>query len=178
MNEAKRIGLFNIAIYDAERHRLGVRRMLEKNGWEERYIGGQLAGLDDLATGQRPGTNGTVLVALPKDHSEGSVLESLVLGFVSVEFRAWNRLGQLHGLAVNPNVKRQGIASALVRRAERFVQEKMGRGVYVDTPVTNEVPRSFYQALGYKVGYVMPVYYDDGLDGVTYLKIFWSSRRW
>ena len=88
MNEAKRIGLFNIGIYDAERHRLGVRQMLEKNGWEERYIAGQLTGLDDLATGQRPGTSGTVLVALPRDHSEGSVLESLVLGFVSVELRA------------------------------------------------------------------------------------------
>ena len=75
-------------------------------------------------------------------------------------------------MAVNPNFKRQGIASELVRRAERFVEEKTGRGVYVDTPVTNEVARSFYQALGYIVGYVMPDYYDDGLDGVTYLKIF------
>ena len=100
--------------------------MLEKNRWEERYIAGQLAGLDGLATGQRPGTNGTVLVALPKDHSEGSVLESLVLGFVSVEFRAWNRLGQLHGLAVNPNVKRQGIASALVRRARGSYKRRRG----------------------------------------------------
>ncbi len=143
MNEAKRMGLVKIAIYDAERHRMGVRQTLEKNGWEERYIAGQLTELDDLATGQRPGTSGKVLVASPKEHSEGSLLESLVLGFVSVEFRAWNRLGQLHGLAVNPNFKRQGIASVLVRRAERFVQEKTGRGVYVDTPVTNEVARSF-----------------------------------
>ena len=52
MNEAKRIGLVKIVIYDAVQHRLGVRQMLEKNGWEERYIAGQLAVLDDLATGE------------------------------------------------------------------------------------------------------------------------------
>ena len=47
-----------------------------------------------------------------------------------------------------------------------------GRGLYVDTPVTNEIGGSFYEALGYWQGYVMPEYYDEGLDGVAYLKLF------
>ena len=93
-------------------------------------------------------------------------------GFVSVEFREWNRLGQLHGLAVDPDLKRRGIASVLVGRAEEFVQGEGGRGVYVDTPVTDGAARSFYEALGYRQAYVMPEYYDEGLDGVTYLKLF------
>ena len=71
-----------------------------------------------------------------------------------------------------PDSKRRGLASALVRRAEEFVLGESGRGVYVDTPVTNEAARHLYQGLGYELAYTMPDYYDDGLDGVTYLKLF------
>ena len=38
--------------------------------------------------------------------------------------------------------------------------------------MTNEIGRSFCEALGYRQTYVMPEYYDEGLDGVTYLKLF------
>jgi ribosomal protein S18 acetylase RimI-like enzyme len=51
------------------------------------------------------------------------------------------------------------------------VRAEGGRGLYVDTPVTNEIGRSFYEALGYRQAYVMPEYYDEGLDGVTCLKL-------
>jgi ribosomal protein S18 acetylase RimI-like enzyme len=99
-------------------------------------------------------------------------VEDSLSGFVCVEYRAWNRLGQLQGLAVDPAFKRQGIASALVHRGEEFVRAESARGLYVDTPVTNEIGRRFYEALGYWQAYVMPEYYDEGLDGVTYLKLF------
>jgi ribosomal protein S18 acetylase RimI-like enzyme len=149
--------------YNSEQQRAALRELLERNGWEERYIVGQLAGLDILSSGLVPGAHGQVYV---------SELDGRFCGFVSVEFRAWNRLGQLHGLAVEPNLKRRGIASALVRRAEDYVRQQSGRGVYVDTPVTNEAAQSFYLTLGYRHAYTMPEYYDEGLDGVTYLKLF------
>jgi ribosomal protein S18 acetylase RimI-like enzyme len=172
--------VFAVARYRAARHRPGIRRILEENGWERRYVAGQLAGIDDLAGGGRPGTLGGVFVALqgdPKDQPEDpEEVSKEVSGFVSVELREWNRLGQLQGLAVAPGSRRRGVASALVRRAEEFVRERSGRGVYVDTPVTNETARSFYEALGYALAYTMPDYYDDGLDGVTYLRLF-ARRR-
>ena len=155
--------MIDIVPYDAARHRGGVRELLTKNGWEEHYIEGQLAGLDALAGESLSGTHGKVCVSETEDH---------LSGFVSVEYRAWNRLGQLQGLAVDPALKRRGIASVLVHRAEEFVQAGGGRGLYVDTPVTNEAGRSFYETLGYRQAYVMPEYYDEGLDGVTYLKLF------
>jgi len=145
------------------RHRRGAREVLAKNGWEEHYIAGQLAGLDVLSGEPLPGRRGKVCV---------SEVEERLSGFVCVEYREWNRLGQLQGLAVDPALKRRGIASDLVRRAEEFVRAEGGRGLYVDTPVTNEIGRSFYEALGYWQAYVMPEYYDEGLDGVTYLKLF------
>ena len=149
--------------YDAGRHRGGVRDILAGNGWEERYVVGQLRALYVLSAAASPGPRGRVYVHEAEDR---------VGGFVSVEFREWNRLGQLHGLAVDPDLKRRGIASVLVGRAEGFVQGEGGRGVYVDTPVTNDAARGFYEALGYRQAYVMPEYYDEGLDGVTYLKLF------
>ena len=149
--------------YDAIRHRRGVREVLAKNGWEDRYIAGQLAGLNVLSGDPLPGTRSKVCVC---------EVQERLSGFVCVEYRAWNRLGQLQGLAVDPAFRRQGIASELVHRAEEFVQAEGGRGLYVDTPVTNESGRSFYEALGYWQAYVMPEYYDEGLDGVTYLKLF------
>jgi ribosomal protein S18 acetylase RimI-like enzyme len=76
-----------------------------------------------------------------------------------------------------PGLKRRGIASALVRHAEGFVLGEGGRGVHVDTPVTNGDAQSFYRALGYRQAYVMPEYYGEGLDGVTYLKLF-SKQEW
>ena len=149
--------------YDAGRHRGCVRDILAGNGWEERYIVGQLRALYVLSAAASPRPRGRVYV-----HEA----EYRVGGFVSVEFREWNSLGQLHGLAVDPSLKRRGIASVLVGRAEKFVRGEGGRGVYVDTPVTNDAARSFYKALGYRQAYVMPEYYDEGLDGVTYLKLF------
>jgi ribosomal protein S18 acetylase RimI-like enzyme len=149
--------------YDAVRHRRGVREILAKNGWEDHYIAGQLAGLDTLSGDPLPGTRSEVCVC---------EVEECLSGFVCVEYREWNRLGQLQGLAVDPVLKRRGIASALVCRVEEFVREEGGRGLYADTPVTNEIGRNFYEALGYRQAYLMPEYYDEGLDGVTYLKLF------
>jgi ribosomal protein S18 acetylase RimI-like enzyme len=155
--------VIDIVPYDAVRHRRGVREILAKNGWEERYIAGQLAGLDALSGDPLPGTRSKVCIC---------EVEERLSGFVCVEYREWNRLGQIQGLAVEPALKRRGIASELVHRAEEFVRAEGGRGLYVDTPVTNESGRSFYEALGYGQAYVMPEYYDEGLDGVTYLKLF------
>jgi ribosomal protein S18 acetylase RimI-like enzyme len=155
--------VIDIVPYDAVRHRRGVREILAKNGWEERYIAGQLAGLDALSGDPLPGTRSKVCIC---------EVEERLSGFVCVEYREWNRLGQIQGLAVEPALKRRGIASDLVHRAEEFVRAEGGRGLYVDTPVTNESGRSFYEALGYGQAYVMPEYYDEGLDGVTYLKLF------
>jgi ribosomal protein S18 acetylase RimI-like enzyme len=77
-------------------------------------------------------------------------------------------------LAVSPEFQRQGAASALVARAEEFARSKKTRGIYVDTPTTNTGGQKFYEAAGYQLGYIMPRYYEDRLDGVTYQKFFES----
>lgn len=67
-------------------------------------------------------------------------------------------------------------ASALVTRAEEFARSKHARGIYVDTPTKNNRGRNFYEAVGYQLGCIMPRYYEDELDGVTYQKFFESKK--
>jgi len=156
--------VIDLVPYDAESHRGGVREVLAKNGWEDRFVVGQLDALYILSVVSSPCPRGKVYVYEAEEGRVG--------GFVSGEFREWNRLGQLQGLAVDPDLQRRGIASALVGRVEGFVRGEGGCGLYADTPLTNEVVCRFYEASGYRRAYVMPEYYDEGLDGVTYLKIF------
>lgn len=101
-----------------------------------------------------------------------AVHSDIAIGFVFVQFYAWNQLAQIQGLAVAPDYQRQGIATELVNRAEDFARSKKARGMYVDTPISNAKGRSFYATVGYKCAYVMPRYYEDFLDGVTYQKFF------
>ncbi len=95
--------MIDIVAYDPMRHRRGVREVLAKNGWEDHCIAGQLAGLDLLSGDPLPGRRGAIYI---------SEAEESLSGFVCVEYREWNRLGQLQGLAVDPALKRRGIASA------------------------------------------------------------------
>jgi len=101
-----------------------------------------------------------------------ATVDGSAVGFVYVQFYEWNRLAQIQGLAVDPSYQRQGVATELVKNAERFARAKGARGVYVDTPTLNRKGRDFYEAIGYRYGYEMPRYYEDNLDGVTYQKFF------
>lgn len=97
---------------------------------------------------------------------------SQVAGYATCQLYRWNRLGQIHGLVVDPAFRRRGMAAGLIAACEGFLRENGARGVYVDTPVDNLGGRQFYEAIGYRLGYIMPQYYDVGQDGVTYQKFF------
>jgi ribosomal protein S18 acetylase RimI-like enzyme len=148
-----------IVDFSAE-HQPAIRKILTKIGWAEQYISAM-----ELAA-----------PAFSKDKENFGVYLALsdgeAVGFLYVQYYAWNQLCQIQGLAVSPESQRQGAARALVRRAEEFARSKHARGIYVDTPTQNTGGRKFYEAVGYQFGYIMPRYYEDELDGVTYQKFF------
>ena len=148
-----------IARYVEHEHGPGVQDVLESLGWERRYVDGQLAGVADLAASP----DGCVYVALD---------DGRVSGYVAALFAEWNRLGQIHGLAVAPAARRRGVAGMLVGAVEDFLRERHARGVRVDTPVDNVAGRAFYDAVGFTADCVMTRYYADDLDGVTYVRFF------
>ena len=141
-------------------YQLSIRRILTRIGWAEQYTSAAEQNMHNLCQDKE---NYGVYVA---------VLGESAAGFLYVQYYAWNQLCQIHGLAVDPDFQRRGIAGALVDRAEGFARSKQARGIYVDTPSTNTGGRKFYEAIGYQLGYIMPRYYEDGLDGVTYQKFF------
>jgi ribosomal protein S18 acetylase RimI-like enzyme len=149
----------SIVDYSPE-HQPSIRKILTRIGWAEQYISGMESALDVFSKDRE--TYGVYL----------AVSNGEAVGYLYVQYYAWNQLCQIQGLAVSPDFQRRGIASALVARAEEFAKAKHARGVYVDTPTNNLGGRKFYEAIGYQLGYIMPRYYEDKLDGVTYQKFF------
>ena len=139
-----------------------IHIILTKIGWAEQYASAAEQNMQNLSQDRE--SYGVYVAATGE----------IAAGFLYVQYYAWNQLCQIHGLAVDPAFQRQGIAGALVRRAEEFARSKGARGIYVDTPTTNTGGRRFYEAIGYQLGYMMPRYYEDRLDGVTYQKFFES----
>lgn len=140
-----------------------IVQILVDTGWERRYIDGQLGAIEKFVYAER---ESRVFIAF---------LDDKLAGYASVESYDWNRLGQIHGLVVDPTMRRRGVAGALVEACEGFVRDQGGRGIYVDTPVTNSGARDFYLHQGFRQDYVMTAYCDTNLDGVTYLKLFIAS---
>ncbi len=141
-------------------HRLAVRRILTAIGWAEQYVN---AAEENAVTFSQNSDTMAAYAALIDGEAEG---------FIYVQYYAWNQLVQIQGLAVNPAQQRKGLALALVEQAEQFARSKAARGIYVDTPTLNKGGRAFYEAVGFQFGYIMPRYYEDKLDGVTYQKFF------
>jgi ribosomal protein S18 acetylase RimI-like enzyme len=151
--------------YRAE-HQSSIRKILTRIGWAEQYISAMEDAADVFSKDKEH-----YGVYLAFSDSDGEVA-----GYLYVQYYPWNQLCQIQGLAVDINFQRQGVASALVARAEEFAGSKKARGIYVDTPTTNTGGRKFYEAIGYQLGYIMPRYYEDGLDGVTYQKFFDGAK--
>lgn len=161
MIENRKITFEIVPFSEGDQH--SIRPILGRIGWAEQYI----TAFEAAAVHFGKGENSAVFMARQSN---------CCIGFVFVECHTWNKLAQLQGLAVDPQVQRNGTASALVARAETFAQNCQMRGIYVDTPVNNDGGRRFYEALGYQTGYLMPHYYEDTLDGVTYQKFFVSKK--
>lgn len=155
---------FRILDFSPE-YQLSIRTILMKIGWAEQYITAMEEALPIFA-----GDTEKYGVYLAVSQEEA-------FGYLYVQYYAWNGLCQIQGLAVDPDCQRQGVATALVVRAEEFARSKNARGIFVDTPATNAGGRKFYEAVGYRFGYLMPRYYEDELDGVTYQKFFNGSTH-
>ena len=119
-------------------------------------------------------------IALPENYSTDFFMEILrrygdlffvaksnddVVGYVMCRQEFFNN-GHVISLAVHPNYRRTGIATALMNSVhEAMVKLGLGRS-YLEVRVTNDVGISLYEKLGYRRVRVIPSYYADGTDGI------------
>ncbi len=136
-----------------------IADILTKIGWAPQYVEGQKRYINKLIHDEE----GSVFV---------SEKEGRLAGFIQVQHYRWNCLSSVPGLVVSPDYQRRSIGGNLMTYIEKESQLQGNRGVFVDTPVNNQEARAFYKAQGYQEGYIMPRYYEDGLDGITFQKFF------
>jgi ribosomal protein S18 acetylase RimI-like enzyme len=86
------------------------------------------------------------------DHLLVAIADHAIVGAIIAGWDGWR--GHLHHLAVRPEVRRQGVARALVEAAERRLADKGAKRVSVLTERDNAAAIAFYESLG-DWGYIL-----------------------
>lgn len=88
-------------------------------------------------------------------------------GFACMEFDSKIRAACLMTIAVKPEFRRQGIASALLAKCESAFP---GKDYYLYVDVENAAAIAFYIKFGYQVVSVIHSYYMNGHDALVMIK--------
>jgi ribosomal-protein-alanine N-acetyltransferase len=78
--------------------------------------------------------------------------------------------------AVQPDLRRQGMASYLLRHLISFVMRKKGESIILEVRKNNQPALTLYQKMGFVVIRNLPKFYPDGEDGFVMLYKTEASR--
>lgn len=92
-----------------------------------------------------------------------------VVGYVLTVRHTTRRLAWHYSLAVLPEYRGQGIAKALLLKAETYFPDKEGFKLEVNTK--NRRAKKLYEQLGYRPRTLKPGYYEDGSDAIEMVKL-------
>ena len=94
---------------------------------------------------------------LIKSRMAGQALQLVVeengrlVGLLDAEVESWRRILKVWNLLVDEEYRRQGIGTALMRRAHEFARENDCRAISAETQTTNWPALSFYLKMGFRV---------------------------
>lgn len=80
--------------------------------------------------------------------------------------RRGSRVARIYSLAVHPAARGQGLARALVQRAQVYAARAGCERMVLEVRTGNRPARALYAGLGYVPAARLPGYYDDGGDGL------------
>ncbi len=73
-------------------------------------------------------------------------------------------------IAVMPQSRRKGIASALIKKSLEGIEYYKGKQCFLEVRVTNEAGISLYKKLGFEITRTVNGYYSDGEDAYVMTK--------
>ena len=100
-----------------------------------------------------------------KTVSSDDELVGFAIGVVEPEFR-----GHVVVLGVSPDVRRRGVATALMLQLEDAFRERSVHLMHLEVRTTNDGARALYEGLGFRVAGRRLGYYTNGDDGFLMVK--------
>ena len=106
----------------------------------------------------------TFIVAEEDGKVSGYIMCRIEVGLSNFGFGGLIRKGHVVSIAVMPQSRRKGMASALIKRALEGMEYYKAKQGFLEVRVTNESGMSLYKKLGFEVTRTINGYYSDGED--------------
>ena len=101
--------------------------------------------------------------------SSGSICGYVICG---IEDTGEERYGHICSLAVAPEIRKRGVGSALVKRAEQAAMIQKATAMQLEVRVSNTAAITFYTKLGYEPVFQICGYYADTEDAIVMMRWF------
>jgi ribosomal-protein-alanine N-acetyltransferase len=112
----------------------------------------------------------TFIVAEEDGKVTGYIMCRVEVGLSNYGFGGLIRKGHVVSIAVLPNSRRKGMASALINRAMEGMAYYKAKQFFLEVRVTNESGITLYKKLGFEVTRTINGYYSDGEDAYVMTK--------
>lgn len=110
-------------------------------------------------------------VVAEEDHEiVGYIMCRIEVGLSNFGLGGLIRKGHVVSLAVMPQARRNGIASALLKAAMEGMVGYKAKQIYLEVRVTNQAGVNLYKKLNLEVTRTIPGYYSDGEDAYVMSK--------
>ncbi len=112
----------------------------------------------------------TFIVAEEKGALVGYIMCRIEVGLSNLGLGGLIRKGHVVSIAVMPQARRKGVATALIKAAINGVNYYKAKQIYLEVRVTNAAGVSLYKKLGLEVARTINGYYSDGEDAYVMSK--------
>jgi [ribosomal protein S18]-alanine N-acetyltransferase len=100
----------------------------------------------------------------------GYIMCRIEIGLSNMGMGGLTRKGHVVSLAVMPERRRKGVASALLKQAMEGMQSYKAKQIYLEVRVTNDEAIGLYKKLGLETARTIGGYYSDGEDAYVMSK--------
>jgi ribosomal-protein-alanine N-acetyltransferase len=112
----------------------------------------------------------TFIVAEENGEIAGYIMCRIEVGLSNYGFGGLVRKGHVVSIAVMPQYRRKGIATAVINKALEGMQYYKTKQCFLEVRVTNDAGISLYKKLGFEVTRTINGYYSDGEDAYVMTK--------